>query len=96
MFELSGPVIGAKEGNYMKKRKREYDPDMPVGKLRAVKDFLPLPEELAKAKVIVKVTIGLDLATIRFFQEQAHKHKSKYQRMIREVLNHYVSRCKAA
>ena len=72
------------------------DEDFPVGKLTRVPDFLPPPEELAKAKVIVKVTIGLDLATVRFFQEQARKHKTKYQRMIREVLNNYTSHYKAA
>ncbi len=72
------------------------DQDFPVGKLRAVPDFLPPPEELAKAKVIVKVTIGLDLDTVTFFQKQARKHKTKYQRMIRQVLNRYVSHYKAA
>ena len=70
------------------------DEDFPVGKLKLVQDFLPPPEELAKAKVIVKVTIGLDLATVRFFQDEARKHKTKYQRMIREVLNNYTSHYK--
>jgi len=82
----------------MKKRnsKRDSSYEMPTGEVRIVKDFLPPPEELAKAKVIVKVTIGLDLATIRFFQAQARKHKTKYQRMIREVLGRYASNYKAA
>ena len=80
----------------MKKRKRTVDPDMPVGKLKIIPDFLPPPEELAKAKVTVIVTIGLDPETISFFKKQAKRHGTKYQKMIREVLNRYANHFAAA
>ncbi len=63
---------------------------MPIGKLTQVADFLPPPSELAKARTIVTVTIGLDLETINFFKKQAEKRGAKYQRMIREVLDRYA------
>ena len=69
---------------------------MPVGKLIEVPDFLPPPEELAKAKTTVIVTIGLDLETIEFFKKQAKKRGAKYQKMIREVLNRYADHFKSA
>ena len=69
---------------------------MPKGKLIEVADFLPPPAELAKAKSIVKVTIGLDQSSVDFFKRQAKKHKTKYQRMIRAILDQYTSRYRAA
>ena len=72
------------------------DPDFPVGKLTPVPDFLPPPSELAKAPRLVRVTIELDHDSILFFQKQAEKHKTKYQRMIREVLGRYAARFRAA
>lgn len=92
------PDIGEKEGIYMKKRKKNRDSDyeMPIGELRKVKDFLPPPSELAKAKTVVRVTIDLDQASIKFLKNQAKKHGTKYQRMIREILSRYVANYKAA
>ena len=72
------------------------DEDFPVGKLTQVPDFLPPPSELAKAKILVRVTIDLDLETINFFKKQADKHRTKYQRMIRRVLDEYKAHYKAA
>lgn len=95
-YELSVPAIGGKEGKLMKKRKTKVDSDMPVGKLTQVKDFLPPPSELAKAKRLVRITIALDWDSLQFFQSEAKKNKTKYQRMIREVLDRYVSNYKAA
>ena len=67
------------------------DPDFPIGKLTPVPDFLPPPSELAKAPRLVRITIELDHNSVLFFQKQAEKHKTKYQRMIREILKRYVS-----
>lgn len=70
-------------------KKRKIDPDMPIGKLTEVPDFLPPPEELAKAKTVV-VTIGLDQETVDFFKKVAKKKGGKYQKMIRKVLARYA------
>ncbi len=90
----------------MKKKKRvkadfykdddPTDEDFPAGKLTRIPDFLPPPNELAKAKAIVKVTIGLDQVSVDFFKRQAKKHKTKYQRMIRAILDRYTARYRAA
>ena len=63
---------------------------MPYGKLTRIKDFLPSPEECARMESFVRITITLNLKTIDFFKEQAKKHNSKYQKMIRMVLDNYV------
>jgi hypothetical protein len=82
----------------MKKRKSKRDPnwEMPTGDLIEVPNFLPPPSELAKAKVLVKVTLALDLDTFKFFKKEARKYNTKYQRMIRQVLDRYTERYRAA
>lgn len=69
---------------------------MPIGRLVEVPDFLPPPEELAKAKTRIITTIALDAETIAFFKKQAKKRGAKYQKMIREVLDRYVQHYKKA
>ena len=66
------------------------DPDMPIGKLTRVKDFLPPPEELVFPSDTVKVTIVLKRSSVNFFKKKAEKHHTKYQRMIRELLDRYA------
>ena len=73
-------------------KKREIDPDMPIGKLVRVKDDLPPPEELILPRETVKVTISLNRSSVNFFKHEAKKHHTKYQKMIRELLDRYVSR----
>ena len=73
-----------------KKRKDTYDEDFPSKHGYVVPDFLPPPEELAKARSIVVMTIGLDAETIGFFKKEADKRGTKYQKMIREVLARYA------
>jgi predicted DNA binding CopG/RHH family protein len=80
----------------MKNDMVEYTDNPEIGDLRIVEDFLPSPEELAKADVVVKVTIGLSLETIDFFKEQAKQHNTSYQRMIRRLLDEYVAQMRAA
>ena len=75
-----------------KKRKRQSNWNMPSGNIVEVKDFLPPPEELIMPEETVKVTIVLNQSTVTFFKKQAGKHKTKYQKMIREVLDRYTSR----
>ncbi|MFH7321258.1 CopG family transcriptional regulator [Desulfurivibrio sp. D14AmB] len=77
-------------------RKIKYS-DEPLGDLRVIPDFLPSPEELAFREESVKVTITLSKKSVSFFKEEAGKHHTQYQRMIRQLLDAYVdSRQKAA
>ena len=65
----------------------------PIGELKIVKDFLPPPGQLVLREENVKITISLKKSSIAFFKEQAKKHKTSYQRMIREVVDWYTSHC---
>ncbi len=71
------------------------DPDFPAGKLTEIPNFLPPPQELARARTTVKVTIALDQSSVDFFKKVAIKHKTKYQRMIRQILDQYAAHYQA-
>ena len=77
-------------------RTRRPDDDMPIGKLTRVEDFLPPPSQLAVEEITTKVTIALKRSSVEFFKHAAKRHHTKYQRMIREVLDRYASRYRAA
>jgi predicted DNA binding CopG/RHH family protein len=81
---------GEEGGKYMKK-KIKYT-DEPLGDLRVIDDFLPSPEELAFKEDNVKVTISLSKTSIEFFKKEAEKHHTKYQKMIRRLIDFYVVR----
>ena len=63
----------------------------PMGELRVIKDFLPPPDQLVLREENVKVTISLKKSSIEFFKEQAKKHHTSYQKMIRQVIDWYTS-----
>ena len=75
------------------KKKTKYS-DEPLGDIRVIDDFLPSPSELAFSEEQVKITIGLSKSSVDFFKEQATKHHTQYQRMIRRLLDTYVARQK--
>lgn len=66
------------------------DHDLPVGTLTRVKDFLPPPERLVVPEHTVKVTLLLSQSSVKFFKQQAVQHRTKYQRMIRELVDRYA------
>jgi predicted DNA binding CopG/RHH family protein len=84
------PDIGGKEKKYMKKKIKYADE--PMGKVKVVSDFLPSPEELVLKDETVKVTIALSKASIEFFKNEAKKHNTQYQKMIRRLLDEYTAR----
>jgi len=65
--------------------------DEPLGKLRIVDDFLPPPEDLLFKKENVKITITLSKDSVDFFKNEAKKHNTQYQKMIRRLLDLYVT-----
>ena len=64
---------------------------MPIGELTRAEDFLPPPERLVMPEENVKITISLKKSSVEFFKETAQKHHTKYQKMIRELLDRYAS-----
>ncbi len=75
------------------KTKIKYSEE-PMGKLKVIKDFLPPPDQLVLKEENLKVTISLKKSSIDFFKTQAKKHKTSYQKMIREVVDWYASHYK--
>ena len=64
--------------------------DEPLGDLEVVPDFLPRPEDLVFRDEGVKVTIALSRRSVEFFKNEAQKHNTQYQRMIRRLLDAYA------
>lgn len=60
--------------------------------LRRIKDFLPSPDQLVAKEPTVKVTLSLSRGTVDFFKSRARRHGAQYQKMIRRLLDLYVSR----
>jgi len=83
-------VIGVKGKEFMKKKITYTDESL--GKVKIVKDFLPLPEELVFKEESVKVTITLSKRSVDFFKRTASKHHTAYQKMIRKLLDEYVNK----
>lgn len=64
--------------------------DKPIEPLKVVPDFLPSPEELVFKEDTVKVTIALSRESVEFFKQEAEKHHTQYQKMIRRLLDAYT------
>ena len=64
--------------------------EMPVGKVRIIKNFLPPPSELVFPRDTNKVTINLTVSSLNFFKKEAKKRGVKYQQMIRAALDAYM------
>jgi predicted DNA binding CopG/RHH family protein len=72
-------------------KKKMINSDMPIGKMVRIKDFLPSPEKLAIPEETIKITLSLKKASIDFFKQQAERYHTKYQRMIRELIDRYTT-----
>ncbi len=73
------------------KRRIKYA-DEPMGAVRVVKDFLPTPDQLAFKEERVKVTLALSRSSLQFFKTEAQRHRTPYQKMIRNLLDAYAVR----
>lgn len=71
-------------------KKMNSKADMPVGKLTRIKDFLPPPEALAMPEETIKITLALKKSSVEFFKHKAGQYHTKYQRMIRELIDRYA------
>ncbi|MEK6731380.1 MAG: CopG family transcriptional regulator [Pseudomonadota bacterium] len=69
-----------------KKTKKE-----PMGKIKIIKDFLPTPDNLIFKDETIKVTLSLTKNSVDFFKQEAKKQNTKYQQMIRVLLDRYTS-----
>ena len=53
-------------------------------------ETLPPPQDLVSKEDTVKVTISLSKKSVEFFKQEAKKHGTQYQKMIRKLLDFYV------
>lgn len=88
-YGYSEPATGVKVSRFMS-TKIKYT-DEPIEPLEVVPDFLPAPEELVFKENTVKVTIALSKESVEFFKQEAKKHHTQYQKMIRRLLDVYTS-----
>jgi predicted DNA binding CopG/RHH family protein len=62
-----------------------------LGRLQAIKDFLPPPEELVKKEEKVKITLELSKQSVDYFKKAAKSQGVAYQAMIRSLVDRYVA-----
>ena len=58
---------------------------------KIIKNFLPPPEKLVFREKNKRVTINLKESSVTYFNAMASKHHTQYQKIIRNVLDHYAS-----
>ncbi len=72
------------------KKKIKYENEK-IGRIKIIKDFLPAPDELVFKEESLKVTLNLSRTSVEFFKKIADKNGSKYQKIIRNLLDSYVN-----
>jgi predicted DNA binding CopG/RHH family protein len=82
--------IGEKGERFMKKTVKYTDGE--IEDFKILEDFLPSPENLAFRDENTKITISLTKGTVNFFKNEAKKHNTQYQKMIRNLLDLYVAK----
>ena len=85
-------VIGERGKRFMKKLKQVKYTEEPIGKIKIISDFLPLPHKLVMKEKTEKITLSLTKESIDFFKLAEKKNHTKYQKMIRNLLNQYAIR----
>ena len=65
--------------------------DENFGDINIINDFLPSPKDLVLKEENIQVTISLTKESIDFFKAEAKKHHTQYQKIIRNLLDVYVS-----
>ncbi len=58
-------------------------------------DILPSPDKLAVSEPTIKVTLRLNVSSVKFFKEQARRYRTKYQTMLRSLVDKYVEKYSA-
>jgi len=84
-----GQVIGDMGEKFMNKKTIKYT-DEPMGDIKIIGDFLPLPSELVTRDETVKVTLSLSKESVDYFKKEAKAHHTQYQKMIRALLDRYT------
>jgi len=73
-------------------KKRTQYTDGLVGDYEIVDDFLPPPELLIRKQEHIRVTINLNKSSVGYFKKIARTGHTRYQKIIRNLLDHYATR----
>ena len=79
------------QGALALRNKKTPGPHWPTGTLARIPDVLPPPNQLAVSEKTIKVTLLLSAASVQFFKQQAAQYGTKYQRMIRKLVDQYAA-----
>ena len=82
---------GERGETFMKQHKKIKYTNEPIDKIKIISDFLPSPDELVLQDKAVKVTLFLSKHSVDFFKQLAEKKHTRYQKMIRILLDKYAS-----
>lgn len=78
----------------MNKNKKIKYTNENIGNVKPISDFLPSPDQLAPKEESVKVTLILSKSSVDFFKSLAQKKHTRYQKMIRALLDQYTEHFK--
>ena len=67
----------------------------PIGKIKLVADFLPSPGDLKLKNDSTKITISLSSDSVAYFKKVAKNNHMQYQKIIRQLLDEYVTHQKS-
>lgn len=65
--------------------------DKPFGRLKRIEDFLPPPEMLIRREPSKKITLEISVTALEYFKAKGKELHAPYQKMIRNLLDIYVS-----
>lgn len=75
----------------MKTKKQKKYTNEKIGSVKIIDDFLPSPEQLVVKEETVKITLSVTKNSVDYFKKQAKIHHTQYQKMMRALLDQYVS-----
>jgi predicted DNA binding CopG/RHH family protein len=77
----------------MKRKKIVYtDGPRSLTNAKAIEDIFPRPEDLLLEDETIRVSINLTRNTVEAFKRFASEHDTKYQRVIRRLLDEFAAR----
>ena len=69
---------------------KAFDYTKSFDRIAVAGEGLPSPADLVLKEDTIKVTISLSKQSVDFFKDEAKKHGTQYQKMIRKLLDLYV------
>lgn len=75
----------------MKKRRRYTEGPESLKTAKVIEDIFPSPEDLLLEDETIRISINLTKSTVESFKRFANEHDTKYQRVIRRLLDEFAA-----